>query len=145
MEVSRIETLKIYLGGGMSGLTFEEQYKWRKYIKKTLESCECNYKVKVCNPVDYYNFEEKFHETEREVMEFDLHKVRTSNLIIVNFNAPQSLGTMAEIAIAYEHRIPVIGLNEKGFELYSWQVEMCGRIFNNIDKMVDYVEDYYLR
>ena len=129
----------------MSGLSDEDQTVWRKHVKERLESCECDYKVKVCNPVDYYNFSVKLHETEREVMEFDLHKVRTSNLIIINFNAPQSLGTMAEIAIAYEHRIPVIGLNERGFELHPWQIEVCGRIFDNMGEMLEYVESFYLR
>jgi len=44
-------------------------------------------------------------------MEFDLNKVRHSDLIICNFNDMFSLGTMAELAIAYERRIPVIGLD----------------------------------
>lgn len=143
--MARIENFDGYLAGGMTGLTQDEQVMWRKHVKKRLESCECDYKVKVCNPVDYFNFQEKLHETEREVMEFDLHKVRTSNLIIINFNAPQSLGTMAEIAIAYEHRIPVIGLNEKGLELHPWQVEMCARIFDDMGEMLDYVESFYLK
>lgn len=143
--MARIENFDGYLAGGMTGLTQDEQVMWRKHVKKRLESCECDYKVKVCNPVDYFNFQEKLHETEREVMEFDLHKVRTSNLIIISFNAPQSLGTMAEIAIAYEHRIPVIGLNEKGLELHPWQVEMCARIFDDMGEMLDYVESFYLK
>lgn len=143
--MARIENFDVYTAGGMSNLSYEEQVMWRKHVKERLESCECDYKVKVCNPVDYYNFSVKLHETESEVMEFDLHKVRTSNLIIVNFNAPQSLGTMAEIAIAYEYRIPVIGLNEKGLELHPWQVEMCARIFDDMGEMLDYVESFYLK
>ena len=77
-------------------------------------------------------------------MEFDLYKVRNSDLIIVNFNDPNSLGTMAELAIAYEKRIPIIGLNEDRNELHSWQIEMCARIFDNIGDMIMYVKDYYL-
>ena len=62
-----------------------------------------------------------------------------------NFNDNWSLGTMSEIAIAYDRGIPVIGLNVDNQELHSWQVCMCERIFNNIDEMVDYIEDFYLR
>ena len=77
-------------------------------------------------------------------MEFDLHKVRGSDLIIVNFNDVYSLGTMAEIAIAYERKIPIIGINLKNQDLHPWQIEMTNRIFTDIDKMIDYVKEYYL-
>lgn len=78
-------------------------------------------------------------------MEFDLYKVRNSNLIIVNFNSPASLGTMAELAIAYEKRIPVIGLCEgDAGTLHPWQTEMCTRIFTDMYELTAYVNDYYL-
>ena len=62
--------------------------------------------------------------TQHEGMEFDLNRVRSSDLIIVNFNDVYSLGTMAEIATAYERRIPIIGLNENNQDLHPWQTEM---------------------
>ena len=65
--------------------------------------------------------------------------------MIANFNDKWSLGTMSEIAIAYDRGIPVIGLNESGQELHGWQGCMCERIFNDIDEMLDYVQDFYLR
>lgn len=139
----------IYLSGGMQKFgkdNFEEGNKWRKYCKNALETCECDYKVKVCNPNDLFNFkDEPQYETEREVMNLDIHKLRQSDLVIVNFNDKWSLGTMSEIAIAYDRGIPIIGLNESGQELHGWQGCMCERIFNDIDKMLDYIEDFYLR
>ena len=77
-------------------------------------------------------------------MEFDLNLVRHSDLIIINFNDVYSLGSMAELAIAYERRIPVIGLNIDRQTLHPWQECMCNRIFNDIDEMLDYIEDFYL-
>ena len=77
-------------------------------------------------------------------MEFDLHKVRNSNLVIVGFNAPKSLGTMAEMAIAYEHKIPIIGWNGADEILHPWQTEMCNRIFTDIDELIDYISEFYL-
>ena len=80
----------------------------------------------------------------REIMELDLHKLRNSNLVIVNFNDMYSLGSMSELAIAYDRRIPIIGLDVNKQELHPWQIEMCNRIFDDMDEMLDYVEDYYL-
>ena len=77
-------------------------------------------------------------------MEFDLNKVRNADLIIVNFNDMYSLGTMSEIAIAYEKRIPIIGFDLDNQTLHPWQIEMTNRIFNNINEMLEYIQHYYL-
>ena len=144
-----MSTYNIYLSGGMQNFgkeNFNKSNDWRKYCKKTLESCECDCKVKIFNPNDAFNFRDApQYDSEREVMNIDLYKLRLSDLVIVNFNDKWSLGTMSEIAIAYDRGIPVIGLNVDNQELHSWQVCMCERIFNNIDEMIDYVEDFYLR
>ena len=145
-----IKNFDIYLCGGMGKFgkeRFEESDTWRRYCKETLESYENNrFNVSCINPNDYFNFKEEIprYESQKEIMEFDLFKLRNSNLVIVNFNDMYSLGSMAELAIAYERRIPVIGLNVDNQELHSWQIEMCNRIFEDIDEMLDYVEDYYL-
>lgn len=140
----------IYLCGGMGKFgkeNFAEGNKWRGYCKQALETYECNYRVTAINPNDYFNFvdEPQKYNTQDEVMRFDLNKLRDSNLVIANFNDMYSLGSMAEIAIAYDRGIPVIGLDEGNQNLHPWQVCMCERIFNNIDEMLDYIEDFYLR
>lgn len=145
-----MKNYQIYLCGGMGKFgkdNFEEGNKWRTYCKNALETCECNYNVSAINPNSYFNFldEPKRYETQREVMEFDLHKLRTSDLVIVNFNDMYSLGSMAELAIAYERKIPIVGLDINKQDLHPWEVEMCNRIFDDIDEMLDYVEDFYLR
>ena len=125
---------------------FEKSNTWRIYCKNTLENCECEYSVKAINPNDYFNFVEEppRYVSQREVMELDLHKLRNSDLVIANFNDMYSLGSMAELAIAYDRRIPIIGLDIDKQELHPWQIKMCNRIFEDIDEMLDYVEDYYL-
>ena len=135
----------VYLAGGMTGLSFEESNEWRVYIKDKLGTHYDNFGVECVNPQDYYNlFDDTAYDSEREVMEFDLHKLRGSDLVIVNFNSVYSLGTMAEIAIAYELKIPIIGLNENNNELHPWQKEMCNKIFTDIDELIEYVDFYYL-
>ena len=137
----------IYLAGAMTGLTYKEQTKWRENIIEIFNREWLNshvYNVQFINPVRYYNFEEKRHKSEQEVMNFDLHKVRNSNLVIVNFNAPKSLGTMAELAVAHEHNIPIIGVNEAAYDLHPWIECMCERIFDNMEEMLIYVAEFYL-
>lgn len=140
----------IYTCGGMGKFgkdNFDEGNAWRVYCKKALESYECDYKVRVVNPNDFFNFvdEPPQYKSQLEVMNLDLNKLRSSDLVIANFNDMYSLGSMTEIAIAYERRIPVIGLDINKQNLHPWQVCMCERIFTNIDEMLDYIEDFYLR
>lgn len=135
----------IYLAGAMSGITFEEANIWRRSFTKSMKYIYSDIKVNCINPNDYYNFKEIIYDSEREVMEFDLYKVRHSDLIVVNFEHPVSLGTMAELTIAYEHKIPVIGLNINHEKLHPWQVEMCNKIFDNENELTHYICDYYLK
>ena len=146
-----MDTLNIYLAGGMQNFgkeNFSESNFWRVHIEQELTKLDYGVKTKICNPNNYYSFEDNIprYSTLREVMEFDLNKVRNSKLIIVNFNDVKSLGTMAELAIAYEHRIPVIGLcaEESCSILHPWQKEMCNRIFTDIDDLIEYVIEYYV-
>ena len=140
---------QIYLAGGMCKFgkdNFDIGNNWRIGCKEILENHECDYKVKGINPNDFFNFKEepRRYETECEIMEFDLNKVRNSDLIIVNFNDKYSLGTMAELAIAYEKRIPVLGLDVDKQDLHPWQIEMCNRIFYDIFELLDYIKEFYL-
>lgn len=140
-----METVKIYLSGGMGSLSFEEQSKWRKQIINEINiNCHCEKKPVFFNPVDYYTFEEARHKSEREIVEFDLNALRNSDLVIVNFNDPKSVGTISELAIAYERKIPIIGLNKDGQDLHPWLVEFVGRMCESIREVVEYTVDFYL-
>lgn len=143
-----METFKIYLSGGMGSLSFDEQICWRYEVNNAV-----NDKYSVVsdakrlywfNPVEHYNFQEKLHRTEREVFEYDLHKLRESDLIIVNFNDPSSIGTAMELVLAKEMKIPIIGLNEDETELHPWLVECCTRICDTMAELIDHVVDFYL-
>lgn len=137
---------KIYLAGAMSCFgkeQFEGGNEWRSLVKRELENVESRYKVICDNPNDYYNFLRKEYETELEVQDFDLEKVRNANLIIVNFNA-QSTGTSKELSVARENRVPIIGLNENKIELHPWDINDCRRIFFNMTDMLEHVKKFYL-
>lgn len=144
-----MDNLDIYLIGGMMKFAdnFKESNKWREYLKERLENCIARYNVHVINPNDYYSFLPNKHkaDSEREIMEFDLNKVRNSKLCICNFNDVYSLGSMAELAIAYDRRIPVIGLCMHNENLHPWQNEMITKKFIDIEELALYVIDYYLK
>ena len=140
----------IYTAGGMGKFgkeNFDKGNAWRVYCKKALESYACDYKVRIINPNDFFNFvdDPPQYKTQSEVMNLDLNKLRRSDLVIINFNDMYSLGSMAELAIAHERRIPVIGLDIDNQELHPWQICMTERIFNDVNAMLDYIEDFYLR
>lgn len=145
-----MEVYNIYLAGGMSGVPYEIYKPRRNKIKQDLVKYRENnldsypYYIYVTDPSDYYNYDNQFHTSEKEVMQFELNRVRNSKLVVVDFFKVNSIGTMAELAIAYEHRIPIIGINECNKELHPWQIEMCDRIFDDMDEAIQFIGDYYL-
>lgn len=141
-----METVKIYLSGGMGSLDFEEQSKWRNTIKDAITFGDYDYEKKPIffNPVNYYNFEETRQKSEKEVMNFDLNALRKSDLVIVNFNDPKSIGTAMELMLARELHIPIVGINKDGIELHPWLEESCDRICDSLKECVDYVVEFHL-
>lgn len=144
--VKNMETCRIYLSGGMGNLSFEEQSKWRRQIINAIQygDYHCEKKPIFFNPVDHYNFTEVRYKTEREVMEFDLNALRKSDLVIVNFNDPKSIGTAMELMLAKEMHIPVIGWNPSGEVLHPWLTECATRLCANLRETVEHVVDFYL-
>lgn len=141
-----METVKIYLSGGMCSVSMEEQSKWRSQVINAIKfgDYHCEKKPIFFNPVDYYNFEEKCHKSERGIVEFDLNAVRNSDLIIVNFNDPKSIGTCAELAIAYDRHIPIIGISKDGAELHPWLTEFTMRMCDSVREAVEFTVDFFL-
>lgn len=141
-----MEKVRIYLSGGMGNLSFEEQTKWRQQVINAIKFGDYHYEKKPIffNPINYYNFEEVRYRSEKEVMEFDLNALRNSDLVIVNFNDPNSLGTCAELAIAYDMKIPIIGINKDGKKLHPWLTEFTMRMCDNVKEAVEYTVDFFL-
>lgn len=140
--------MKIYLAGGMSGLSYDEQMQWRRdFVANLMERLGGRANFEVTIPPYYYTTaypEVKVQDNEREAMEFLLNRLRHSDLVVVNFNAPQSIGTAMEIAIAKELRIPIIGIKPENTELHPWLTESCIKMFTDASWAVEHVRDYYL-
>ena len=138
-----MDIFKIYLAGKISGISFEESNNWRLVAKDALENIESNKKVVAINPNDYYNFMNIKHLTEKEILRYDLNRVRTSNLILVNLNG-DSIGTAMELQHAYDNNIPIIGYCDDKKKLHPWLDYVCDRVCENIFDTLDYIKDYYL-
>lgn len=141
--------IKIYLAGKMSGLTYEGMREWRSYLKnKLISTAELRglYKTYVVNPVDYYNFEEERHQSEREIKDYDLSHVLSSDIVVVNLDGlATSDGTKYELHDARKANIPVIAFGEyKLYEdLHPWTKDNITRIEENMDDVVKYIRDFY--
>lgn len=142
-----MESVKIYLSGGMSGLSMEEQTKWRNRFKDAIKygDYDITKNVSFFSPPDFYNFEEEHHKSEREVFEFDLNALRKSDLVVVNFNAPNSIGTAMELMLAKELHIPVIGFNKDNLTLHPWLTECTTRMCADFRELVEHVAEFYLK
>lgn len=139
-----MEHKQIYLAGGMGAFgaeEFEKANEWRVDITNQLENISGS-KITTVNPNEHFNFlDETDYESEMEVMLYDLHRVKESDIIIINFNHIESLGSMAELAISYDMRKPIYGLCENGEKdkLHPWQKCMCNRIFTDREDLVAYI------
>lgn len=139
----------VYISGAITGLKSKEEVDYRYTIKKRLENGNDMHgykqKVYVFNPVEYFNYiDENNYISEKQVMNYELDKLRKSDLVIVDFKNHKSLGTMSEMSIAYERRIPIIGLNLNSYDIHPWQKEMCDLIFYNYNQLISYIIEYYL-
>lgn len=128
---------------------FEEGDGWRKEVDSKLfrmaDLVGAPKRPACVNPNNHFSFlDNTTYTSQREIKEFDLHKATHSDLIIVNFLVPDSIGTSKEIAICHDKGIPVIGLNEQKLELHPWDIDDCNRIFDDMDEMLEYVVKHYL-
>ena len=126
---------RIYLSGAMQDIAKNDSTLWRINVKEGLRNFKC------FDPWEHFDFDSDCNE--REVMEFDLWNLRQSDLVIVNFNYVRSLGTMAELAIAYDRGIPIIGLCESRSQLHPWQKMFCMSIFENINELIVYINEHF--
>ena len=134
----------VYLSGGMGGLTYTEQLSWRnKFISGVLCKLGTDSGVGFFNPPLYYSPSKSLHKSEREVMEYDLGVLRKSDVVVVNFNIPESIGTAMEVAVARELKIPIIGVNALNKQLHPWLSESCMRMCETFDEAEEYLVDYF--
>lgn len=140
--------INIYLSGGMSNITYEEQIGWRNRfendVKEFMAYTGYNQTPVFFSPPKYYSSSTNNHKSEREAMEYDLYRLRKSDVIVVNFNQPNSIGTAMELMLARELHIPIIGINADKRQLHPWLIECCTRICDSMNEAIKHICYYYL-
>ena len=114
--------LTVYLAGPISGCDYLEATDWRDYVEDALNSSE----VKCLNPMRNKEMLEEETSmsplgydhpltTQRGVMTRDHNDCIHADLVFVNLLGPKrvSIGTVMELAWAWEKRIPIVCLMEK--------------------------------
>lgn len=143
----------IYTAGAMEAYAnTDKAEEWRNDVKEFFEKCADN--IKVVNPTDYYAYGKNYHKSNVEVFRFDLRKVKSSDIVLVNLNdIRNSIGTCIEVYEAHKSDIPVIGFldeeisEEKMIKLiHPWIYCCVDRIETGKDSMkkaCKYIKEYY--
>lgn len=143
----------VYLAGAMSCYFNTEQHdypkQWREYAKKYVKQIYDD--ITIVSPTDFYEIGKNYHQSETEVMRFDLRMVREADIILVNLrDLHTSLGTSDEILYAFISGKPVIGFLDDASEvknIHPWKVDQIDRIETGKDSMrraIDYIYRYYV-
>lgn len=143
-----MRNITVYTAGAMTCYCDSEYPKiWRGVVSEWFEKYTDN--ITCINPTDYYEIGKDYHNSEREVMRFDLRNVRMSDVLLVNLkDLDKSIGTSDEIFYAFIKGIPVIGFYEDGKieDVHPWKIEEIDRIETGKDALLNslkYIKDYY--
>lgn len=138
-----MDKFQIYLCGAMGGLTFEESNMWREESRLYFTTHEYN-KITCVNPNDYYNFTTPTHKSEHEVKEFDLYKLRHSDLVLANLDhINTSIGSAMELQVAHDNNIPIVTFGDIK-SIHPWVVDTIWRNNDTLDDACDYIMNYFL-
>lgn len=140
-----MKKIKIYEAGKMSNLTLEQMNGWRQEAaEKILMKNDGQYNIWIENPVQYYNFEidpESF--SDHECKEFDLWLVQNCDIILVNLDYPNSIGTAIELELAsrmWNKPIIAFGAREN---VHPWMKLAVTKQCKTMDEAITHMFDFY--
>lgn len=151
-----IKSFKIYTAGKMAGLSSEKQHEWRRKVEEMVrKEAEMvgfpQLNIDFIHPPLFYEYGEHYHQSEREVKNWDLNQVRQSDIVIVDLdNVDSSIGTHYELATVDAvnafggKHIFVIGVGGEGKELHPWIADTLHRHEPNYDDAARYIVNYLL-
>lgn len=121
----------------MSGLSDEEMNGWRCDFKDVFRD-----DAHVISPTDYFHPDDGA--SEREAFDFDLYWVRHCDVIIVNLNKLDSIGTAQEVMLAHSLNKPIIILCDEADwdKIHPWYKEEATRFFYWSDNVIMDVYEY---
>ena len=139
-----METIKIYLAGP-AYFEEDEGRSWREKATQMINTATADkdIKVKVIDPMSYFNYSEAKHQSDSQVKNFYMDQILHSRLVLCNLiRTRMSPGTAQELQFAVDHKIPVIGFGEDE-DVYPWLKVDCQCVFPSMLQAIDYISEYY--
>ena len=134
---------QIYLSGAIDGITWDQAATWRDKFEYNIHTVSHN-TWHCFNPCDHFN-EMGEVIAPLESLSYDLDHLRHSRLVIASFEFGQkSTGTLIELGVAYENRIPVVGYNPNKETLHPWIESICTHICTSEGGLYQFLADHYL-
>lgn len=140
----------IYLCGKMGGLPVEIAKKWRNEFKTDFYNC---YNVDgygdIFDPSEYFNYgmEEGIDYTNHELFMFEHRMIQKAQVVVANLDGIEtSVGSLMELAWAYERGSAIIGFATEPTTLHPWIEEALDKKIvgdDAIKEAAQYVADMY--
>lgn len=146
-----MKEFKLYTCGKMSGISYEKQMKWRNDIEMLIRSAyDGNAKLTFIHPPLFFNYDNIYHKTEREILEWEMKQLHDSDIVIVDFDGIESttgshmeLGAVQGINRFGDRYIYVVGIGDEN-NIHPWIRETCIRIEKNYSDAANYIKEYLL-
>lgn len=138
----------IYTIGNCSGVSHAEAKKWRDSVQEYFDTWAEDY-VKVINITDYYSYETKFHETDKEIANFCERSIKKADAVIINNHfLSTSRGSGSEIGLSRAYQVPMFIFDEyENPKFYPWDEYWCERLFTGeyaLSECCDHVLKYII-
>lgn len=82
-----------------------------------------------------------------ELIQRDIQDVLRSKVVlavIMTDGRKQSFGTPCEISAAWWNHIPIVMVtDDKTLAKHPWVIQLCSRVFSNVNDAIEYIIDYY--
>lgn len=134
----------------MAGLTYEEQMRWRYKIEALIKS-KTSRQITFVHPPVFYTYDNHFHQSEREVKDWDINQVRDSDIVIVNLDGVNSsVGTHYELSLIDainsfgNKHIYLIGIGKSEEPIHPWIQCSLHRHEEDFEDAADYIIGYLL-
>lgn len=137
---------KIYLAGGMTGLSEEDQVAWRQSVKTEIEQYVRKGEIVFFDPTEYdaSEYTENIQHEEEAMMKLDIRNLVESNLVICNISTnPFSVGTNIELGICHNTQIPVVTYNPDNKPIHPWQLAISDFVVSDLSVLAELVIEYY--
>lgn len=129
---------EIYLAGASKNEP-DEGSGWRERLRNDWREMDAH----IINPLDFFRYSEDWHQSDKQVKQYYLSRIKNCTVVLVNLNnSDSSCGTCQEVQYAVDHDIPVIGFGHEN--VYNWLLVDCQCVFDTAEEAMEYICDYYI-